>query len=44
MAAMETAVGWATVTVSEVSGRIGVGGGEGGIAAVKLIVKFVEPS
>ena len=27
---MEAAVGWATVTVSEVSGRIGVGGGEGG--------------
>ena len=27
---MEAAVGWATVTVSEVSGSIGVGGGKGG--------------
>ena len=27
---MEATVGWATVTVSEVSGSGGVGGGEGG--------------
>ena len=30
MAAMEAALGWATVTVSEVSGSGGEGGGEGG--------------
>ena len=30
VAAMEAAVGWATVTVSEVSGSSGVGGGKGG--------------
>ena len=30
MAAMEAAMGWATVTVSEVSGSGGVGSGEGG--------------
>ena len=30
MAAMEVAVGWATVTVSEVSGSGGVGSDEGG--------------
>ena len=27
---MEATVGWVTVTVSEVSGSIGVGGGKGG--------------
>ena len=35
---MEAAVGWATVTVSEVSGSIGVGGGEGGGESVGQVI------
>ena len=40
MAAMEVSVGLATVTVSEVSGSIGVGGGEGGGESGEVIAPF----